>query len=178
MGRPKKKQPETKTPEKTPELEAVNPIQAQPETPELQTSGGEFSTASTPSDQAILDRALSGKMEQTEEGLPSPGSMDPVAGAESCIILLSTARNMFGVEVPIPDHISSMWKNAYVQVAKKYGFDLLGSWGPEISLCIASYLLLVDTTTNMPKKKTEEETKTQEENPYQPVADEIRERPV
>ena len=62
---------------------------------------------------------------------------------------------MLGVDAAIPPHIEAMWKDAYIKVAQKYGFDLLGAWGPEISLVLASYLLVTDTLGHMPEEKEE-----------------------
>jgi len=102
-------------------------------------------------DEDIL-KEVEGEIQEQGPALPQQNFS---AGADSCMILFRTLRQTIGISDPIPHDIEESWKTAYIAVAEKYQFDLLGSWGPELSLLGASYYLYLDTMAKLPERELE-----------------------
>ena len=103
------------------------------------------------SDEEILSTALGEKpLEVT--------SHNAQAGAESCLIIISVIRSGLKIDDPVPDHIKKMWSESYIKIAEKYDYDPLAQWGPEISMLLATMLLIQDTVKRLPEPEPEPET--------------------
>lgn len=116
------------------------------------TSFGEPS--SSVGDDEILKQALSGDIDGKVDQAPAP--TDNKGGAVLCLFAIKLTRSRLGVTDPIPDEAEKQFIEAYVEVSKKYNFDLVDRFGPEIALFYAVAMIAQDTLSKMPKREEKE----------------------